>query len=51
LIALLAPNQKKNHELLSNPDELRNILARGSERAAPIAQKTLQEVKKKVGLG
>jgi tryptophanyl-tRNA synthetase len=51
LIALLAPIQKKYHELLSNPDELRNILARGSERAAPIAQKTLQEVKKKVGLG
>lgn len=51
LIAHLGPIQSKYHELLSNPDELRNILSRGSERVAPIAQKTLQEVKKKVGLG
>lgn len=51
LIAHLEPIQKKYHELLSDPDELRNILVRGSGRVAPIAQKTLREVKQKIGLG
>lgn len=51
LIVHLEPIQKKYHELLSNPDELRNILSQGSERVAPTTQKTLSDVKSKIGLG
>lgn len=51
IITYLAPIQKKYHELLNDPDNLKNILEKGSQKIAPIAQKTLQEVKEKIGLG
>jgi tryptophanyl-tRNA synthetase len=51
VVAYLEPIQAKYKELRSNEAELRKILDEGSKAVEPIAQKTLQEVKKKVGLG
>ncbi|MFA6146235.1 MAG: tryptophan--tRNA ligase [Patescibacteria group bacterium] len=46
----LAPIQKKRKELAENPEKIKKILADGTEQARKIAQKTLIEVKKKMGL-
>ncbi|PIZ27637.1 tryptophan--tRNA ligase, partial [Candidatus Berkelbacteria bacterium CG_4_10_14_0_8_um_filter_42_34] len=35
----------------ADKEKLRKILRDGSEKVAPIAQKTLAEVKSKIGLG
>ncbi|MCX6809233.1 MAG: tryptophan--tRNA ligase [Candidatus Berkelbacteria bacterium] len=51
VISKLAPIQEKYNKLIAGKDELRKILADGSAKIAPIAQKTLSEVKKSVGLG
>lgn len=51
IIAKLQPIQERYNQLLQNPDELKKILSQGSQRVAPIAQKTLEDVKLKVGLG
>jgi tryptophanyl-tRNA synthetase len=51
VISCLAPIQQKYHDLLSRPEELKAILTSGSQKVAPMAQKTLEDVKKKVGLG
>lgn len=50
IIKALAPLQKKMEELVSRPDYLLGILKQGSQKAELIAQKTLIEVKKKIGL-
>jgi tryptophanyl-tRNA synthetase len=49
-IAHLAPITAKIHELLAHPEELHHILDEGRERASHIANKTLNEVKEKMGL-
>jgi len=46
----LAPFQKKYYQYLNNPLELKEILDIGSKKVAPIAQKTLVDVKKAIGL-
>lgn len=51
IISKLEPIHKKFTELMADPDHLRQILAKGSEKIAPLAQKTLADVKQKVGLG
>lgn len=51
IIAHLEPIQKKYNDLLADPENLRNILQEGSKKIAPLAQKTLEKVKKKTGLG
>lgn len=51
LVEFLKPFQKKLARLDKNPDYIKKILKQGAEKIAPIAQKTLVEVKKKIGLG
>ena len=46
----LAPLQAKYHELRADEPELRRLLAVNAERAAPIADATLQRVQQAVGL-
>ncbi len=45
-----APYAEHRRELLADPDGLRRILAMGAEKAHRAAQRTLQKVRKKVGL-
>ena len=42
--------QNKYQELKNNPDYLEKIYRNGAERAKKIAEKTLEDVYKKVGL-
>ena len=51
VIAELAPIQKKFKELMADKPALRKILDEGAASLAPAAQKTLKEVKEKIGLG
>ena len=51
IILFLEPKQAMYKEIIADKDKLRKILASGSEAVAPIAKKTLREVKKKIGLG
>lgn len=51
IIEFLKPIQQKYDGLMSKPDELRQILKDGASKVRPLAQKTLSEVKNKVGLG
>ena len=50
LLSFLAPIQAKKAELDSNPQAVLNVLKAGNEKAALIANQTLQEVKEKTGL-
>lgn len=50
IIKTLEPIQAKRAELMAKPKEVRDILLDGRDRARLIAQKTLQEVKEKMGL-
>lgn len=45
-----ADYRKKRAELDKDPDYVRRVLENGAKKASPIAQKTLEEVKKKIGL-
>jgi len=51
IIDFLAPIQKKYHDLMAEPEKLRSILNAGAAKLEPIAQKTLLDVKSKIGLG
>lgn len=51
IIAELKLIQDKFNSLMADPNALRQILSDGSAKIAPLAQKTLSEVKSKVGLG
>lgn len=51
IIDFLAPIQKKYSDLMSEPEKLREILDQGAKKLEPIAQKTLTDVKSKIGLG
>ena len=51
IIEFLTPIQKKYHELIDQPDRLRSILDEGAKKVKPLAQKTLSDVKSKIGLG
>ncbi|MEK7566596.1 MAG: tryptophan--tRNA ligase [Patescibacteria group bacterium] len=50
IIAHLAPIQKKYRELAKNPKKIEKILKEGSNKARLKAQKTMAEVKSKIGL-
>src|SRR5690606_29117640 len=50
IIEHFAEFREKRKELLSNPAKLAEVLADGAERARGIAQQTMLEVKKKIGL-
>ncbi len=45
-----APQAEYRRELLANPDGIREILAKGAEKARWAASKTLRKVRKKTGL-
>ena len=51
IIEYLKPKQKKYQEIIADDEKLKKILVAGSEKIAPIAQKTLAEVKRVIGLG
>ncbi|MBU4225490.1 MAG: hypothetical protein KKC71_06680 [Chloroflexi bacterium] len=48
--ACLAALRQRRADLIARPDELRDILRSGIERARPIAEATLEEVIMKMGL-
>ncbi len=50
LIEKLTPIREKYNELMSDKKYLDQVLADGAKKVTPIAKKTLDEVKKKVGL-
>lgn len=50
IIQVIGPIRKRHAELMEEPDKIRAILAAGADAARPIAQKTLREVKEKMGL-
>ncbi|MEK7635991.1 MAG: tryptophan--tRNA ligase [Patescibacteria group bacterium] len=50
VIDFFAPFQKKIKKLKNNPNQVREILKTGAERARIIAQTTMEEIKEKVGL-
>lgn len=43
--------QKKYNELMENPEVVEKMLKQGAQKIRPVAEKTLFEVKQKVGLG
>jgi len=49
LVSVLGPVQKRFEAYMQNPHSLKEILERGANRAKPIAQETLSEVKQKMG--
>ncbi len=51
LIDCLQPIQARYRDLMKEPAEVDGCLEEGASRARPIAEQTLQEVKKKIGLG
>ena len=51
IVSYFAPIQKKYSEFMNDKANIKKILAEGSDSIAPLAQKTLKEVKEKVGLG
>ena len=50
IIKSLDPFQKKYRRLIKKPDDLKKVLAEGALKANKIAQKTIKEVKNKIGL-
>ncbi len=50
IIKKLKPFQEKKKILEKNPDKIKKILENGAKKARPIAQKTIKEVKQKMGL-
>jgi tryptophanyl-tRNA synthetase len=41
---------ERRAQLLANPDRVRDVLAQGAEKARAIAQRTMADVHKKLGL-
>ena len=50
MVDRFAPVRQRYQQLTRNPDEVRDILADGARRARPVAQATMEEVRKKMGL-
>jgi tryptophanyl-tRNA synthetase len=46
----LGPIREKYEELSQRPDDVRDILKAGADRLRPLAQSTMEEVRRKVGL-
>jgi tryptophanyl-tRNA synthetase len=49
VVAFAEPFAKRLNELLADPGEIDRILARGAERARPVAARTVKDVYEKVG--
>lgn len=49
VVAFAEPLSKRVHELLADPAEIDRVLARGAERARPIAEATVRDVYDRVG--
>jgi tryptophanyl-tRNA synthetase len=47
---IVAPIRERRKELLARPDHVRDILVAGADRARPIAQETMREVRDRVGI-
>jgi tryptophanyl-tRNA synthetase len=47
---IIAPIRERRKELLARPEQVRDTLVAGADRARPIAQDTMREVKEKVGI-
>jgi tryptophanyl-tRNA synthetase len=50
IAAHFAPYWEKRAELAARPDTVRDVLAAGAEKARAVAQKTMSEVREKLGL-
>jgi tryptophanyl-tRNA synthetase len=50
VVSKLEPIQKRYGELMADRAELRQILKRGAERIAPIADSTMKLVRERTGL-
>lgn len=50
IIKLLEPMQARRHELAAKPQEVQRLLLAGRDKARLVAQKTLGEVKERMGL-
>ena len=50
VVAKLEPIQKKFAELTSDRTVIRELLRKGAERVAPIAESTMKQVRERVGL-
>lgn len=51
VVESLGPLQEKYNKLMENPETIEKMLQEGADKIRPIADKTLEEVKQKVGLG
>lgn len=51
VIAELTPVREKFNQLISDKENLKALLKEGAEKVAPEAQKTLDKIKNKIGLG
>lgn len=51
VVAHLNPIRLKIEDYMQNPEYLVSVLRQGSEKASEIAETTLDEVKRKMGLG
>lgn len=50
LVEALAPIRERYRQLTSRPEEVWDVLRRGAERARPVAQATMEEVRRRMGL-
>lgn len=49
-IAVIGPIRERHRELMAKPDELKEIVRAGAERARRIAQETMREVRERMGI-
>ncbi|MBD3349467.1 MAG: tryptophan--tRNA ligase [Candidatus Eisenbacteria bacterium] len=50
MMEMIAPLRERKADLLARPDDVRDILRAGAERARPIARATMDEVRRAVGV-
>ncbi len=50
IVETFAPMRDRYIQLMTGPDDVRDILAEGARRARPVAQMTMEEVREKMGL-
>jgi tryptophanyl-tRNA synthetase len=50
VVAAIEPIQKRYHEIMAEPGYVADVLASGADRVTPIAQETVNKVKKAMGL-
>ena len=51
LVATLEPIQKRYYELMNDLPTLENILKQGADEVRPLAEATMRDIKRTVGLG